>query len=178
MMMQRAAIILVIGLLGAGCAGDGVDDLREFTDSTHKNTKPRVEPIPEVKVSERFAYSAYDLPDPFGPDNLAPAASAAAQADDDSGPRPDETRPKDPLEEYPLDALQMVGTLERDKKRYALVKVTVGVGEMYRVKVGDHVGKNYGMITRISEDQVVLVELVKSALGKWVEREATLQIKQ
>lgn len=177
MRMQQTVIILVTALLVAGCAGDGVDDLREFTENTHKNTRPRVESLPEVKLSERFAYSAFDLPDPFGPGNLSPSATAAP-AGDDSGPRPDETRSKDPLEEYPLDALQMVGTLERDKKVYALVKVTVGVGEMYRVRVGDHLGKNFGMITKISEEQIVLVELVKSALGKWVEREATLQIKQ
>ncbi|KPK10716.1 MAG: hypothetical protein AMJ68_08310 [Acidithiobacillales bacterium SG8_45] len=176
-MGRRVVPVFILSLGLAACGSDGLDDLRQFTENTHKNTKPRVDPIPEVKVYEKYAYASYKLPDPFSNDNLS-RSSVSAQQDDSDGRGPDLTRPKEALEEYPLDALTMVGTLEKDKTRWAIISVATAGGEVHRVKIGNHLGRNYGMITDIREDEIALVELVRSSLGDWVEREATIKLKE
>ena len=177
MMGRREIIILIFSTGLAACSSDGLDDLRQFTENEHKNSKPRVEPIPEVKVYEKYAYTSYKLPDPFAKDNLSRSAVSADQGDS-NGLGPDLTRPKEALEEYPLDALTMVGTLEKNKERWAIITVASAGGEVHRVKVGNHLGRNYGMITEIGEDSIALVELVRSSLGDWIEREATIKLKE
>jgi type IV pilus assembly protein PilP len=178
-MVRRATSTLLLALMLSGCGSDGVTDLRQFTENTHKNKKPRVDPIPEVKVYEKFAYTAYKLPDPFSSSNLSRATASANASDTASGGLgPDLTRTKEALEQYPLDALTMVGTLQKGKDIWAIISVRSAGGEVHRVKVGNHMGRNYGMITEISEDRIALVELVRSSLGDWVEREATIKLKE
>lgn len=179
MSKQTLILIILLSLGLAACSSDGLTDLREFTKSTHKNKKPRVDPIPEVRVHEKFAYRSYKLPDPFAAENLRRVAiglRGSGQAD--KGPKPDLTRPKEPLEEYPLDALAMVGTLSKGKNIWAIIRVASANGEIHRVKVGNHIGRNYGMVTEITEEKIVLVELVRSALGDWIEREASVQLRE
>ncbi len=159
------------------CSSDGLSDLREYTENTHKNRKPRVDPIPEVKVYEKFAYTAQKLPDPFSRENLR-RTGITANVNSADGPQPDLTRPKEALEEYPLDALAMVGTIEKGKVIWGVIRVSSASGEMHRVKVGNHMGRNFGMITNITEDKIVLVELVRSSLGDWIEREAAIKLRE
>jgi len=177
MNINKAIGILVLSASVAACSSDGLSDLREFTKNTHKNRKPRVDPIPEVKVYEKFAYTAAKLPDPFSRENLR-RTGISAKSENSGGPQPDLTRPKEALEEYPLDAMAMVGTLEKGKIIWGVIRVGSAGGEMHRVKVGNHMGRNYGMITEITEEQIVMVELVRSSLGDWVEREAKIKLRQ
>lgn len=169
--------ILVLSATVTACGSDGLSDLREFTKNTHKDRKPRVDPIPEVKVFEKFAYTAYKLPDPFSKENLR-RTGISAKSDSSGGPQPDLTRPKEALEEYPLDALSMVGTLQRGKTIWGVISVVSASGEMHRVTLGNHMGRNYGMITEITEDRIIMVELVRSSLGDWIEREAMIKIRE
>ncbi len=178
-MQTRLTGILLLAIVLSGCGSDGLTDLRQFTENTHKNRKPRVDPIPEVKVFEKFAYTAYKLPDPFARANLRRAAVAASDAAASaSGLGPDLTRAKEALEQYPLDALTMVGTLQKGKDIWAIIRVRSAGGEMHRVKVGNHMGRNYGMITEVTEDKIALVELVRSSLGDWIEREASIKLRE
>lgn len=177
--MKRKYLFVLIASIGlSACGSDGLDDLRQYVKETHKDKKPRVDPIPEVKVYEKFVYTAYKLPDPFARDNLRRVTASAGPENNTSGLGPDLTRPKETLEQYPLDALSMVGTLQKGKDIWAIVSVRSASGETHRVKVGNHMGRNYGMITSISEDKIQLVELIRSALGDWVEREATIKIRE
>lgn len=177
MNFKHAIGILVLSITVTACSSDGLSDLREFTENTHKNRKPRVDPIPEVKVYEKYAYTAQKLPDPFSAENLR-RTSVAAGSDSTSGPQPDLTRPKEALEEYPLDALTMVGTLQKGKIVWGVIRISSAGGEMHRVKVGNHMGRNFGMVTNITEDKIVLVELVRSSLGDWIEREAAIKLRE
>lgn len=177
MKFKHAICLLILAISVSGCSSDGLSDLREFTENTHKDRKPRVDPIPEVKVYEKFAYTAQKLPDPFSRENLR-RTGIAAQGDSSGGPQPDLTRPKEALEEYPLDALTMVGTLQKGKIVWGVIRVSSAGGEMHRVKVGNHMGRNFGMVTDITEDQIVLVELVRSSLGDWIEREAAIKLRE
>lgn len=158
------AAIACLGL--AGCGSDALDDVREFVRTAHADRKPRVEPLPEIKIQESFTYSAANLPDPFASFNLKPQAGKVGMAG------PDPNRRREPLEAYPLDALKMVGTLMRGKQAWAIIQAPDGT--VHRVKVGDYMGQNSGQIVRITEEKVELVELIQGPLGDWVEREANL----
>lgn len=172
--MRHSPWMLLAALLSlAGCAGDGMDDLRDFAKNAHADKKPKVEPLPDIKPYEAFAYAAADLTDPFSPSNLTPRSLAQARA---GGPRPDMNRRKEPLEDHPLDALRMVGTLSRGKQMWAIIQDKDG--GVHRVQKGNYIGQNFGRITRIGEEKIDLVEMVQGALGDWVEREASLAIQE
>jgi len=145
-----------------------MDDLRDWVIKERKGRKPRVEPLPEIRTQESFVYEADTLADPFAPFNLKPQGGAAG------GPSPDINRRKEPLEDYPLDALRMVGTLSRGNQSWAIIQAPDGI--VYRVKNGDHMGQNFGMVTDITEENVKLVELIQNPLSDWIEREAKLAI--
>jgi type IV pilus assembly protein PilP len=84
-------------------------------------------------------------------------------------------RRKEPLEAYPLDSMRMVGSVTREGKPFALLKVD---SLLYQVKLGDHLGQNFGRVTRIDETEVELREIVQDAAGEWIERSATLQLQE
>lgn len=170
--MKYAKSLLVAGLLSvalSGCSSDGLDDLRDFVKNAYADRKPKVEPLPEIKMQETFIYNATNLSDPFVSLNLKPQGQKSA-----SGPRPDPNRRKEPLEDYPLDALKMVGTLMRGKQAWAVIQAPDGT--VYRAQIGDHLGQNSGMINRITDEKVDLIELIQGTMGDWVEREASLAL--
>ncbi len=129
-----------------------------------------MEPLPELKTQETFVYNPAGLPDPFTAYNLKPKIAEGKGG----GPRPDPNRRKEPLENYPLESLKMVGTLERGKQIWAVI--TAPDGTVYRAKTGDHLGQNFGMITKITEDKVSIIELIQGSLGDWTERDASLTL--
>jgi type IV pilus assembly protein PilP len=171
--MKRVLLPLVLAqVLLAGCSSDGLDDLRDFVKTAHADRKPKVEPLPEIKPYEAFAYAAADLTDPFSAANLKPQSAQAKL----SGPRPDMNRRKEPLEDYPLDSLKMVGTLSRGKQSWGVIQTTDGA--VYRVQKGNHLGQNFGRITRITDEKIDLIELIQGAMGEWVEREASVAMQE
>ncbi len=161
-------LVLLLGAAVAGCGG-GLDDLQEFTKTAHADRAPKIEPMPEIKPQEVYTYAASDRADPFAPQNLKPVALRAAK-----GARPEPTRRKESLEEYPLDALKMVGTLSRGKQSWAVIQAPDGT--VHRVQVGNHLGQNSGKVTKITEAKVEVIEFLQGGLGDWVEREAALAI--
>ena len=84
-------------------------------------------------------------------------------------------RRKEPLEAFPLDTMAMVGSVTRSGRPYALLRVD---GLLYQVKAGDYVGQNYGKITKITETEIALREVVQDAAGEWIERTGTLQLQE
>jgi type IV pilus assembly protein PilP len=87
---------------------------------------------------------------------------------------PDPNRRKEPLEDFPLDSLKMVGTITRAKQAFAIIQAPDG--SVQRVKAGDHMGQNSGLVTKVTEEKIDLIELVQGPLGDWVEREASLSL--
>ena len=171
--MRRAWLLSALAAsLLTGCSSDGLDDLREFVKTAHADRKPKIEPLPEIKPYEAFSYAAADLTNPFSPANLKPQAVQGVAG----GPRPDMNRRKEPLEDYPLDGLKMVGTLSRGKQSWGIIQTADGA--VYRVQKGNFLGQNFGRITRVTDEKIDLVELIQGALGEWVEREANLAIQE
>jgi len=172
-MMRLRSIFAIVALVLSGCGGEQFSDLKQFVKDSGEGLRGRVEPIPEVKQFEPFAYNAFDLPDPFRPrKTLADTRSGTAGG---SGPRPDLNRRKEALEAFPLESLQMVGTLEQKQVRFALIKTPDN--NLYRVKFGNYLGQNFGVVTSVSESTVTLKEVIQdSSSGSWTERTSSLQL--
>ena len=169
--MRNLAGIAVVLLLAA-CGGDEHQDLKEELKVLTKDLRSRIEPLPVVKPYEPVPYKAFDMPDPFGAAKIELAIAAATKSKVGAN-APDTARPKEPLEAYPLESLKMVGTLAQKGVNYALVRADASV---YRVKAGNYLGQNFGVITGITDNQINLKELVQDASGDWTERKIALQI--
>ena len=166
---MRFFLFALFFLLSA-CANDDLDDVKRFTQTTGEELRGKVEPLPEVKPYEGFTYNAYDIPDPFKPRKLQPAAGSG------TGIQPDLNRRKEPLEAYPLENLKMVGTLRQDKTIYALIKTPDN--NLYRIKAGNYLGQNFGMATSITDTEIKLNEIIQDGSGEWSERQSTLQLQE
>jgi type IV pilus assembly protein PilP len=156
---------LLAGLL-AGCSGHD-SDLDHFIDATKREPGGRVEPLPEVKPYEAFTYVDQDKRSPF-----VPGGSGGANA----GLRPDSHRNREYLEQFSLDTLKMVGTLNLGGSSYGLVQTKDG--RVHRVVVGEHLGTNDGKITTISPAKIALVEIIPDGLGGYLERPAALALNE
>ena len=168
--MNRALFVsLAVAALVAGCGGDSHQDLRNWMAEQGKGQKGRLDPVPQIKPYEPFSYNAYDLPDPFKPRKIEPTKGGSKLA-------PDLTRRREPLEAYPLESLAMVGTMEKGKTMYALVRTPDR--DVYQVTQGNYLGQNFGVVTGITDGEVRLKELVQDGSGDWTERTGSLQLIQ
>ena len=158
---------LLGGILLAGCGGDPNQELRQWMDDQTKTMKGKVDPLPVVRPYVPFAYNAFDLPDPFKPRKIEPARGSSKLA-------PDLNRRKEPLEAYPLESLNMVGTLQKDKQVFALVRTPEK--DLYQVRAGNHLGQNFGTVVAVTESEITLKELIQDSAGDWTERSSTLQL--
>ncbi|MEO5574399.1 MAG: pilus assembly protein PilP [Gammaproteobacteria bacterium] len=172
LLARRYTIIgsLLICLPLAGCGGDNLDDLRTYTQEVKARPKGVIEPLPQIRTQETYAYSGKDLRDPFSP----PPQEAPPPTVDKL--TPDINRQKELLEEYPLDSLKMVGTVKNNNETWSLVRAPDGI--IYRVRPNNYMGKNYGKITSISEESIELVETIEDGQGGWMERPASLVLSE
>ena len=169
--MRRAlALAIGAGMLLAGCGGESHQDLRAWMSDQGKGARGRVDPLPQIKPYEPFAYNAFDLPDPFKPRKIEPSKGTGSKL------APDLTRRREPLEAYPLESLNMVGTLTQGKSTYALVRTPDK--DVYQVTAGNYLGQNFGVILGINEGEIRMKELVQDGSGDWTERTGTLQLIQ
>jgi type IV pilus assembly protein PilP len=165
-MKRLASIVIVLGL--SGCGGSGMEDLQTFVAETGKDMQGKIEPLPEVKVYEPFSYNAFDLPDPFKPRKLSTGGGGGMQ--------PDLTRPKEPLENFSLETLKMVGALSKKGVVHAVIKTPDNA--IYHVRKGNYVGQNFGLVTQIGDSEVTLREIVQDSAGDWSERTSTLILQE
>lgn len=164
-----ALATVLAGLLG-GCAG-GMEDLEAMVADEKAKPGGGIEALPQPKLFETFAYEAQELRSPFQPDDGSSSVQAMA-AKNASGFGPDANRNREFLEEYPLDALRMVGTLELRGTTYALIRDTDG--GVHRVKTGNYLGQNHGKVSDITENEVRITEIVLDTKGVWISRDAAL----
>ena len=161
-----ARTIAVVAALAtaAGCSDD-TDQLRAQIAEIKARPGGRIDPLPEVKPYETFAYPASDERSPFEPGMPASATGPNAI-------RPDSSRPREFLEQFSLDTLRMVGTLKLQGRVYGLVQTKDGL--VHRVLPGNHLGQSDGRITAIEEGKISLIEIVPDGMGGFVERPAAL----
>ena len=174
--MSRAALraaSLAAALLLVACTGEEFGDLKAELNEKSKDFRGRVDPLPQVKPYEPVPYTAEGIVDPFRPDRIDVAGAQRTPRADMSKMAPDLNRPKEPLEAFPLESLQMLGTIMQNRETFGLVKAGPN---LYRVKKGNYMGLNFGVVTGIDEAQINLKELVQDGQGEWVERASALQL--
>ncbi|RRU01995.1 fimbrial protein [Stenotrophomonas sp. 278] len=164
---------LMLLVLLAGCArsitstpGDA-PNLEKWVADVRARPAPPLEPLPVMQQFETFEYSAQGLRDPF-------TDAWARSNDGSSGLRPDPDRRKEPMEAFPLDALDMIGSIGGGPGLVALVMAPDKV--TYRVRPGVYMGQSDGRVTGVYEDRIELIELVPDGAGGWLERPASLAL--
>lgn len=174
--ISPAASLLMVCLLSA-CTSSGQDELHAWMQVERNSIKPSVQPIPEPTKFVPQAYLGERTMQPFSTEKLAAMlrSSQAAPVVNAALIEPELNRRKQPLEAYPLDTMSMVGSLNRDGKLVALVRVD---NLLYQVRPGNYLGQNYGRVTRITETEVVMREIVQDSAGEWIERAAALQLQE
>ncbi len=164
----------VAAILLAGCATDN-SDLDSWLVQTRQEARVSVAKIPEPKRFVPFRYEASLDLDPFSNSKLEVALARYTERNK-GGIKPDLERRREPLENYPLDTIRMVGHLQKASQgAVALVEVDKVV---FQARAGQYIGQNFGRITRIRETEVDIKEMVQDAAGDWVEREASLQLQE
>lgn len=173
---MRAARLLCmsVALIGlSGCDnGNQFGDLQTYMDEVRARPTGVIEPLPKFRPYEAFTYSAASLRSPFQPPvkiDLVRRQKGSQQV------KPDETRVKQFLEGFNIEQFEMVGTMANDSGTFALMR---GGGGVYRMKVGDYLGRNHGRIVSISDSQVDVVEIVPDGEGAWLERPRSISLKE
>jgi type IV pilus assembly protein PilP len=157
--------LLVVAVAGlAGCSSQD-DDLQNFIAQTNKEPGGRVEPLPEVKPYTTYAYDDASLRSPFMP--TSPNAG-------NPNLRPDAHRNREFLEQYSLDTMKMVGSMQETGTMFGLVQTKDGL--VHRVTVGNYIGQNDGKITAITPSKIDVREIVPDGLGGYIERPAALAL--
>lgn len=174
--MRWFLAVLLVALL-AGCGATSEDELRVWMAEQRSQMRPHIAPISEPKQFKPEVYAETAAIEPFSKEKLAQAfkRDSAQPSTNSALISPELTRRKEPLEAFPLDSMTMVGSLVKEGRPAALIKVD---NLLYQVRLGNHLGQNYGKVTKISETEVVLREIVQDAVGEWVERPAALQLQE
>lgn len=167
----RLAALLVSAAVLVGCGAE-LNELQQWMEQQRREVKPNVPPLQPPKKFDPQPYAAADAVEPFSTQKLSVALKRDERVPS-SLLASELKRRKEPLESYPLDNMNMVGSVTKQGKPFALLRVD---GLLYQVKVGDYMGQNYGRVLRISDADLVLREVVQDAAGEWIERNSTLQL--
>ena len=104
----RLLPLLLAGALLAGCTANK-SDLEQFVRDERAKPGGAIEPLPTPRVFDTFTYKAGERRSPFKVDLGGTALARASGAGGEGGGSVDDTRPREYLEDFPLDALKMVG---------------------------------------------------------------------
>jgi type IV pilus assembly protein PilP len=161
--LQIVGVLCLALSVLTGCSSRD-DELDQFISDTMKEPGGRVEPLPELKPYETYAYESASMRSPFMPGGSGTGSAA--------GLRPDVRRNREFLEQFSLDTLRMVGTLRLSDRTYGLIKTKDGL--VHRVLPGNYLGQADGRVTEISASKISVVEIVPDGLGGYMERTASL----
>jgi type IV pilus assembly protein PilP len=151
------------------CTADQGDDLDQFMANAANDMSKTVAPLPEVLPYIPLQYNVDGaLHDPFK-SRKAKSGSGSLQ--------PNTNRPREALESYPLESLIYVGSLSKKKSKYALIRTPDET--LQKVRVGNYLGPNFGLITSIDENVIEIKEVIQDDVsGDWVERNASINLQE
>lgn len=165
---QQIAALTAICAVFAGCSDNMVELEKQMADIRGR-PGDRIDPLPEIRPYEAFVYSVASMRSPFSP-------SAPAGSDLTTSLRPDIKRSREFLEQFSLDTLRMVGTLEQQGRKYGLVQDKQGL--VHRVLPGGYLGQSDGRITEITGSKIAVIEIVPDGVGGYIERPAALTLSE
>lgn len=170
---RLGGLIAVLGVLGVamlgGCASEEHQNLKEWMRDQTKGMRGKVPPLPEITAFPVVAYEASDLTSPFSPAKIVSAEIVVAST------APDRTRPPQPLEAFALEELRVMGVILSGATPYALMQ-TPPPSKPKHVGIGEYMGQNFGKITSITKDGVIVLETVRDVNGAWTPQEKLLQV--
>lgn len=172
--MKRAIYVMICAGVLAGCDNGEQRGLQQELAVLTKDAKGKVEPLPQIKPYAPIAYAANDLVDPFSVQKIRETPKGGSGGGDKLYEAQKE-RPKEPLESYAIESLKMVGTLQQKGQTFGLVKADQA---LYRVKVGNYMGQNFGVVTKVADGEIVLKELIQDGSGDWSERVTTMSLQE
>ena len=165
--IQTASLMCLAIVVLAGCSNSDDGELRTWMNEQGASSRGKIQAIPPIRPYQPFAYNAFALPDPFKPRKIEKAGGALA---------PNMERRKEALESFPLETLKMVGTLQRGKSIVGLVKGTDS--RVIQVRQGNYMGQNFGVVTSISDSEMVVKELFQDGAGDWAERQSKIMLQE
>jgi len=175
-MMKRAALVVICAGLLSACDNSEQRGLQQELALLAKDAKGRVDPLPQIKPYTPSLYGAADLIEPFSAVKIKEQPKTGSGVNDgDKLYAFHKERPKEPLESFALESLKMVGTLQQKGQVFGLVKADQA---LYRVKVGNYMGQNFGVVTKIADGEIVLKELIQDGAGDWSERITTMSLQE
>ncbi|MDV6320320.1 pilus assembly protein PilP [Chromohalobacter sp. HP20-39] len=158
-----AALVLL-----SGCRDAELSALEARLDDLRQRPEGSIEALPPPPTYRTAQYTQAQQRSPFNAERRMQMESAISS----QGNGPDRQRPRDPLERFPLEQLELVGTLTVDGRPSALIRAPDG--NVYRLFEGDHLGTDFGRITSIDDAGVELVERVRDGGSAWRQRRRTL----
>ena len=167
----RIAVVALSASVLVAC-GDAQDELQGWMDQQRREVKPNVTPLSPPKKFDPQPYLVATSVEPFSTQKLSVALKQEARQVN-SLLAGEVNRRKEPLEAFPLEQLKMVGTLSQGKDTYAIVRADK---TLYRVKKGNYMGQNFGLITEVTESEIKLKEIVQDSAGDWAERQSVLPL--
>lgn len=172
--MRSLALIVAAPLVLSACGFSSETEIQQWMAETRSTMKPNTQPVPEPKQFTPQTYESRAVVDPFDGQKIVMAVARQQQARASaSSVKPDLDRRRETLEGFPLDQIRMVGMMRQSGTNVALVESN---GSTHMLRVGNYVGQNFGLVTRITEAEVQLKEIVQDAAGEWVERPAKLEL--
>lgn len=162
-----AALVLI-----AACGSSSYPDLDKYMADVKAKPAGHIPPIPTFAAYKSFSYSASGLRNPFQPPIEVKDITRMQRL---VKVKPDLNRQKEYLEQFNIESLVMVGTVQMDGTLWALIQD--GTGSVNRVKVGNYLGKNFGHIVELSENDLLVLEIVSNGPDEWVERPHKLQLR-
>jgi len=167
-------VVLIAAVAGlSGCQRD-TSDLQQYIEQVKTRPGGDIEPMPTIEPHDPYLYPGHER-SPFDSTVIArplPAEPVGIAGEVDI----DFDRPREPLESFPLDSLRMVGSLEQEGVRYALIRTPDRT--IQTVRPGNYMGQNFGRITDITQREIRLVEVVPDAFGGYMERENSVALSE
>lgn len=168
----KLCVLLFVGVI-ASCSSGSMSDLKVYVSEILSRQNQKIEPLPEFRLPETYAYRSGDKRNPFRPVSLAKQETPEIVSNS-NGVKPPCCHNREELEQFPIDALKMVGTLKQHDEVWGVILGPKGT--VYRIQTGNYIGHNYGRIHTISEDRIELTEIVPDGQGGWEEQEAALAL--
>jgi len=173
--VKRILFVALCGALSA-CSGGDHEDLKQWMAESTKDMRGNVPKLPEVLPYEPVPYDVEGTLDPFKPNKIEPESKYKQAAGKGGAFQPDfdarEMR-NSLLEKYPIESLKMIGYLNVNNRPMAAIQVD---DKVKQIKVGDYIGLDFGMVTRITDKEVELRELIQDSAGDWSERKSLLNL--
>ena len=166
---------LGLGALLLGCGPSTQEQLRTWLAEQRAAVVPGIKKIPTPRPFERLEYDSQGKIDPFSKTNFFKEIVVASPVPRPAGLEAERGHVKQLLEGFPLESMSFVGTLAKDGKRIALVRVN---GMLHQVGLGAYMGQNLGKVTRLDDNGLRLRELTLDGNGHWTERIVELKLQE